>query len=77
MTVCLLVVCVHRGLTGRGRTLRWDVTARGGETGTTTRQSKRMHHDPVGPEPQGLRITGVTGTIPFLLCVSQPCEAVL
>lgn len=26
---------------------------------------------------QGLRITGATGVIPFLLCVSQPCEAVL
>lgn len=50
MTVFLLVVCVYRGLTGWGRTLRWDVMVCGGKTGTTMKQSKKMHHDPVGPD---------------------------
>lgn len=49
MTVFLLV-CVCRGLTGWGRTLRWDVAVCRGKTGTTMKQSKGIHLDLVSPE---------------------------
>lgn len=45
---CMLM-CVHRGSTGWGRTLRWGATACGGKTGTTMMQSKEMPLDLVGP----------------------------